>query len=448
MFKQMKPKMTRNPQIPIGNAAYPMPFENCLEFNSPAHGTWNIVHTGMLVPEAQQIYVCAYNCMRGVVLTAAEMKEQERFSFVVLDEEDMIAGKLEDITIEGTAACIQKLDRRPPAVLLFTVCVHQFLGCDLDYIYRKLGEMFPDIFFVRCFMDCLFQKKGPTPDVKLRMSMYDPVMPLPVQKGLFALTGSDLPLLDTSDLKRLIRYANGSLKEISQLKDYQDYLAIGAGEALIGTYPAGRAGGEKLAERLGRTFHYLPMSFNYEEIAGEWREMIKMLHLEAAQNQEEFEKIIKKEIASCEAAVKKAYEKAGRMEIAIDYTFHPRPLGLARLLLEHGFSVAQVYLDSISTEEEADFLWLQEHAPALVLIATMKPECRVMDRGRPDILAIGQKAAWFAGTAHFVNVVQGGGLFGFDGIRRTMELIEEAARWEKDTKDLVIRKGWGCESCI
>ena len=53
-----------------------------LEFNSPAHGNWNIVHTGMLLPEAIQIYVCADNCMRGVVLTAAEMNAADRFSFV------------------------------------------------------------------------------------------------------------------------------------------------------------------------------------------------------------------------------------------------------------------------------------------------------------------------------------------------------------------------------
>ena len=94
MLKQIKPQATKNMEIQIKDASYPAPFANCLEFNSPAHGTWNIVHTGMLVPEAQQIYVCAYNCMRGVVLTAAEMKEQERFSFVILDEEDIIAGKL------------------------------------------------------------------------------------------------------------------------------------------------------------------------------------------------------------------------------------------------------------------------------------------------------------------------------------------------------------------
>ena len=59
-----------------------------LEFNSPAHGNWNIVHTGMLLPESIQIYVCADNCMRGVVLTAAEMNAADRFSFVIVEEED------------------------------------------------------------------------------------------------------------------------------------------------------------------------------------------------------------------------------------------------------------------------------------------------------------------------------------------------------------------------
>ena len=71
-----------------------------------------------------------------------------------------------------------------------------------------------------------------------------------------------------------------------------------------------------------------------------------------------------------------------------------------------------------------------------------------MERKHPEVLAIGQKAAWFEGTEHFVNVVQGGGLFGYAGIRRTMRLIEEAYREPKDTKSLIIRKGWGCTSCI
>ena len=66
--------------VKIKNASFPAPFASELEYNSPVHGNWNIVHTGMLVPEAIQIYVCADNCMRGVVLTAAEMNAAVRIS--------------------------------------------------------------------------------------------------------------------------------------------------------------------------------------------------------------------------------------------------------------------------------------------------------------------------------------------------------------------------------
>lgn len=456
MLQQIKPQSTKDMEIRIGDAAFPAPFANVLEFNSPAHGTWNIVHMGMLIPEARQIYVCAYNCMRGVVLTAAEMKEQDRFSFVILDESDMIAGKLEDITIDGVTQCIEKLDQRPPVVLLFTVCVHQFLGCDLDYIYRKLGERFPDIYFARCFMDCLLQKKGPTPDQKLRMSMYDPIQAASAQKGVISLIGSDLPLSKDNDLERLIREQGGKLKEISCLKDYQDYQSLGACEAVVVTYPSGRMGGERFAKRLNRPFLYLPMSYDYEEIAREWRQITELLVRTPDAVSEDavmpdssrLDERIRQEILSCEEAIDRAHALIGQTPIAIDYTFHPRPLGLARLLLTHGFSVEAVYLDGILPEEEQDFYWLQEHHPGLKLVATMKPEGRVRERNRSDMLAVGQKAAWFTGTDHFVNVVQGGGLFGFAGIRETMELLMDAYKEPKDTRTLIIRKGWGCESCI
>ena len=40
--------------IRIKDASYPAPFHPGLEFNSPVHGNWNIVHTGMLMPETIQ----------------------------------------------------------------------------------------------------------------------------------------------------------------------------------------------------------------------------------------------------------------------------------------------------------------------------------------------------------------------------------------------------------
>lgn len=437
-------------EVFIKEASFPVPFQPGLEFNSPAHGNWNIVHTGMLVPEAQQIYVCADNCMRGVVLTAAEMNATDRFSFVIVEEKDLLGGNLEDVTIEGVTDVLKRLDKKPKAVLLFTVCLHHFLGSDLDRIYGELEKRFPEIFFMRCFMDPIMQKTGPTPDQKLRLAMYDAVQERKADPKCVTVLGSDFVLDEGSDICRILKKNEILLREIPTCETWEDYQNLGEGSLILNCYPAGKFGAEKQAERLGRPFLYLPGSFDYGEIQEQEEKLLGML---GQQNNRKTGKIngldIEKEIRECEEALSHAHQIIGDTPIAVDYLFHPRPLGLTKLLLTHGFQVQSVFLDSISPEEKEVFFWLKENYPELKLISTVRPEMRVRTRQQSEkILAIGQKAAWFTGSRNFVNMVQGGGLWGFDGIRHTAQLMVEAFHEEKDPEDLIVRKGWGCESCI
>ena len=446
--------------ITIGEADFPVPFPLGLEFNSPAHGNWNIVHTGMLMPEAIQIYVCADNCMRGVVLTAAEMNAADRFSFVTVEEENLLNGNLEDVTIEGVTDVLNKLEKKPKAVLLFTVCLHHFLGCDLDRVYEELGTRFPEIVFVRCFMDPIMQKHGLTPDQKLRKAMYDPLITKEPDPLTVTLVGSDFVLDESSDIKRLLRSTGHTLRELPACKTWAEYQQLGSAEIFVSCYPPAKYGAAMLTERLNRTHLYLPGSFDYEEIKEEIRNLIKELQAgwsrEDTSNtkcaditSEEIEAFCQREITLCEDSINHAKSIIGGTPVVLDYLYHPRPLGLATLLLEHGFHVTTVYLDSISPEEKPAFDWLKLHHPDLELRATIQTKMRVLPRGTEGkVLAIGQKAAWFSGSRNFVNMVQGGGLWGFDGIRGTMELMTEAFLEEKDPEDLIVRKGWGCESCI
>ena len=435
-----------------------------LEFNSPAHGNWNIVHTGMLLPESIQIYVCADNCMRGVVLTAAEMNAADRFSFVIVEEEDLLNGNLEDVTIEGVTDVLKKRDDHPKAVLLFTVCLHHFLGCDLERVYEELEARFPEIFFIRCYMDPIMQKHGLTPDQKLRKSIYDA---LPKKKagatdkkisghdmsGMSGLSdpeksvsvlGSDFALDETSDIKRLMKAENIEVRELPACDSWKSYEKLADSEIFIACYPPGKYGMESQAERLGKKVLYLPGSFAYDEIIRQW----KTLEQAVKGNVEDVKSIEDREIALCESALEQARKVVGDVPVMIDHTFHPRPLELAKLLLTHGFSVTRIYLDAVNPEEKDTFEWLKEQYPELEYEPTIRPDMRMRPRNEQHVLAIGQKAAWFTGTRHFVNLVEGAGLYGFDGIRRTAELMTEAWQEEKDPEDLIIRKGWGCESCI
>ena len=430
--------------IKIKDASFPAPFASELEFNSPVHGNWNIVHTGMQVPEAIQIYVCADNCMRGVVLTAAEMNAADRFSFVILEQQDILNSNLEEITIEGVTDVLNKREDHPKAVLLFTVCLHHFVGSNLDYIYGELERRFPDICFIRCYMDPIMQKHGLTPDQKLRKAMYDPLPVCEPDEKTVSVFGSDFVLDESSDIKRLLKRYDYTVQELPACQTWQELLDMGKGCLFIDCYPAGKYGMEAQARRLGREHLYLPGSFDYEEIERQLKQLTDALGLPELTEDE-----LKREREVCEESLGKAKELIKDMPITLDYLYHPRPLGLAKLLLMHGFRVKAVYLDAISPEEEADFYWLQEYAPELELIATIQVKMRVLPRGgKEEVLAIGQKAAYFSRSRHFVNLVQGEGLHGFDGIRRTAELMMDAYREEKDTEKLVIQKGWGCECCL
>ena len=269
-------------EVFIKEASFPVPFQPGLEFNSPAHGNWNIVHTGMLVPEAHQIYVCADNCMRGVVLTAAEMNAADRFSFVIVEEKDLLGGNLEDVTIEGVTDVLNRLDKKPKAVLLFTVCLHHFLGSDLDRIYGELEKRFPEIFFMRCFMDPIMQKTGPTPDQKLRLAMYDAVPEREADPRCVTVLGSDFALDEGADICRLLKKNGICLRETPACETWEDYQKLGEGSLILNGYPAGKFGTEKQARRLGRPFLYLPGSFDYEEIQEQEEKLLGMLEQQKA----------------------------------------------------------------------------------------------------------------------------------------------------------------------
>ena len=145
------------------------------------------------------------------------------------------------------------------------------------------------------------------------------------------------------------------------------------------------------------------------------------------------------------------------MPVSIDYTYCPRPFGLAKLLLDHGFRVERVYADSIPGGDRAAFEALKKEHPDLLIYPTVHSGMRFANTansskadergGNEETLALGQKAAYFDDTDRFVNVVEGGGMIGYEAVTRTMELMRDAYVNRKEMKELVQVKGLGCEIC-
>lgn len=438
--KKYNPPVTEKEMVAIKDAAWPFPFLPGLEYNSPAHGPWNIVHTGMLIPGSHQIYVCAANCNRGVVLTAAEMGAVDRFSTIAIHEDDLTNGQMEELVITGVSDILNKLERKPTVVILFTVCVHHFMGCDIPYIYQALRERFPEQRFIEAYMDPIMQKGGMTPDQKLRKAMYDCLEKREKKEKQVNIIGNDLPLQPECEMFSLLHQNGYTVKDLTTCKNFEEYLAMAESAVNIVTYPPAKMGGEYLSNRLNMRFLYLPQTFYYEEINRQLLKLSEILKVPMPETTTLREK--------CEEALEETRTLLQGMPVVLDASAVPRVLGLAKLLLSHGFCVTRIYADSFSPEEEQDYIWLKEHAPSLEICATIHANMRVVERGGRTVLAIGQKAAYFHQTPHFVNMVEGGGLYGYSGIRELCAWIREALLTTKNTKDLIIRKGLGCVSCI
>ena len=432
---------TEGAKVTVREASFPAPFREGLEYSSPARGSWNIVHTGMLIPQSHQIFVCALGCLRGVVLTAAEMNALDRYSAVQIREENVLNGGMEELMIDGVTDVIRKLKYRPKAILLFISCQHFFLAYDQKLVFSVLRERFPDIRFVDCYMIPTLRKSGLTPDQKMRIQMYRMWERRPLKKKKINHIGSNLQISSSCELHAMLEEAGYELWDLYRCKTFEDYMAMAESGLNLAYEPMAIPAAEDLKKRLGQDYLYLSFTFDFEEMEENYRRLAEKLG------------IAKPDFTDLKRRAKEALAHAGTVigdtPVTVDYTFTFRILSFARMLLENGFRVTEIFADAFLPEDEENFFWMKEHYPEIVISSTNCPQMRfLVSHQENKTLAVGQKAAYFSGTDYFVNVAESGGYFGFDGIIRIAQLMEDAFLHKKDRKALIQKKGYGCESCI
>lgn len=432
---------TGSPAMPIAEAPFPSPFSAGLEYSVPARGGWTIVHVGMLMPQAHEIFVCAAGCLRGVVLSAAEMHCTDRFSTIAVEEHNIIDGDMEELLIEGVTDILHRLPELPKAVLVYSSCIHHFMGTDLAMCYRILRERFPDVDFADCYMTPIMRKSGLTPDQLMRKQLYSLLKPAEKLPKHCAVIGNCFSMDAQSDMVRLITQAGWTLHQITECSTYADYQQMAVCSLCISTQSVAKVGGDALANRLGMQHLALPLSYGADEIRRNLAKLADALDTEydgGTQAQ-----------SDAESALARAKQIIGNAPVALDYTFTPRPLSLARLLCSHGFHLTDLFADAFSADEHEDFLWLQSNAPQLVIRPTVHAAMRkFLPDSTEKTLALGQKAAYFTDSPYFVNQIEGGSGYGFQGITALAEAMCEAFSVPKDTAHLISMKGLGCESCI
>lgn len=448
MLKQISLNENRIPEgVKISELDFDSPFYDGLHYNAPARGVWNIVHTGMLIPEAHQIYVCAQGCLRGVILTAAEMNRMENMSWVALREKDMWNGEMESRVIEGCSHIVDEMKEHPKCILVYLSCMHLFEGCDFKVIANELEERYPDIDWVDCYMTPTMRKTF-EPMVMMKKSLYSPIKKLDTDKKYIGLIGCDRATDKTSEIYSLLEKAECKMWDITGCKTYEDYMSLGKASLLISYLPVVYYASMDLTKRLGIPHLPIDLSYDEDEIITNLKSLASVLELDESIVDELTDRT-KKE---ADESMKKAFETIKDTPVAIDASATPRPLGLALLLTKYGFNVKRIYADAFGKKEKAAFDELCKLNPDIEFYPSMDP---VMLNAADEIkideskyLCIGQQSAYFCQTRKFVNIVEGGGMYGFDGIRHMGDALLDAYLNEKDLKLTISYKGLECESCL
>ena len=442
MLKKAGGELTKPCGIKIAQAEFPRPFAGGLEYSPPARGDWNIVHIGLLIPQAHQIYFCAQGCLRGVVQTTAEMDAMDRLSWAYLCDEDYADGSMEQNIIDSVTQVIKRMEQRPPCILVFLSCMHLFAGVDFDIIIEELESRFAGVDFVKCYMTPTMRFSGLPPVPTMYRQMFVP-LPETAKDGGVNIIGYNWVFEESCELVRIIKNSGRVLRQLPGCVSYQQYLEMAKSSLNITVIPEASAAGEELEQRLGQKHLYLPVSWDFEKIKDNYKALCRELGVEMP------------DFSEAENKARKALEAAAKAldgePAAVDFTAAHKPFELCALLLDNGIGVRRIFVDVVSEEDRGAFEHIKEHYPDVEIFPTADSSMRFFasaDGEENRYFAIGQRAAYFCCTDYFVDMVGARGCYGFDGIVAMAEQIADAARNPKDRRTVIQHKGAGCQSCL
>ena len=303
---------------------------------------------------------------------------QQPFSTISVDEDSVLEGNCEEIIIEGVTHILEGLPALPKALLLFTSCIHHFLGTDMKIVFGELNTRFPQVGFVQCWMNPIMRKTKMPPDPFMRKQLYSLLKPADMCTKQVNVIGNNLALRKSSELYNILEKNGFNIKDICTCRDFREYETMASSKLNLVTNPLGRPAAKELCGRLGQEWVYLPVSYDWEQIREHWKCLSDLLELDfdSIWKEVEMDQLWQKAETTLETL---AGELAG-WSVAIDYTASSRPFGMAKLLVKCGFRVERIYADTISPEEEDTFAWLKKQCPRMLLCPTVYHKMAVLPR--------------------------------------------------------------------
>ena len=398
-----------------------------LSFFIPHHGRAKI---SLCIPESFNLYLCPQACVRRVSIRALRNNTREAMGFLFMTEVDVATGLYEDCVADAVADILHSLESKPRAFFIHLNCIDDFLGTDENALLDALRTRFPEAGFAVVRMNPIAADRGFSTGLRIHDRLYSMLEPALHTDDAVNLVGNFASLDADCELYEVLRaWGINEVRQLFVCKNYDAYQDLAASRlnlalAHIGTYAA-----ENMETRLGIPHVYIPVDYSLEGVRRQYRMIGEVLGcIDTA--------LPTLEAASAEAqlAVARACEALGDTPVIVDSSAAMRPFALAKTLIEYGFNICAVFALHEKDDDAPNRDWLAQNAPGVAVVYSESYE-GIRRLGLPDnAVCIGFDSAYLLKACRFVNIQKDEGLFGFQAVRRLMDLmvasLSDKTTWE------------------
>ncbi|MBR0030969.1 MAG: hypothetical protein IJP61_01565 [Treponema sp.] len=405
-------------------------FEKTLQYVSPAHGGWGVIRVAALVPESHLLFVCPFACGRHGALGGIINKIKDRVHYLYIDESDIVSGNYENLIPDGVKELFDFLETRPKVLYIFVSCLDDLLGTDHESLNEELSELFPDVHFVTAHMNPFKQDTKIPPAVGLQISIYSMFTENLPKKNQINMIGNNAFVSEDCELYSLMENAGYKICHLGLCKSFDDFMAMQKSNLNLILHPCAKIAAEKMEKNCGIPSMLAFNTYDIEEIESYYHAIEKKLGIKFADFSEN-----KKHAA---ASIERVKNLVGDYPLVIDYQAVLKPFSLAKVLVQAGFNVKMIFCDgSVSAFEKEKCAWLLEKVPDLQIISALHPDSIKLENKMPESLCIGFSGGYLTKSVHVVDLMEDEGLYGFWGVEKLMEKMEESFTHKTDVNKII-----------
>jgi hypothetical protein len=231
------------------------------------------------------------------------------------------------------------------------------------------------------------------------------------------------------ELYALLENVGYTLKHIGLCTDFADFMSMQQSKVNLILHPCAKKAAAKMENHADIAFQLAFNTYDPEEIEAYYHALEEKLGVAFPDFTAHKERALK--------AIAKTHALVGSYPVVIDYHAVLKPFSLAKVLVQHGFTVKKIFCDEVSEFEKEKCEWLMEHVPELEIIQAQHPDSVKFEHEQPEVLSIGFSGGYLTKSLHVVDLMEDEHLYGFWGIEKLMEKIEYAFTHETDVNKII-----------